>query len=128
MTVLFNEIEPLILGENEQSVYAVQARLLPSLSDATLVAVFAPTLMIFPWVIIHFLFRRNVYVITTQRVIVLDASGVVSEMCLSDIMHFRGSKTALLLRGACLKLWLPRLPDAWYFEDIIRRTIKKTTE
>ncbi|KIC41328.1 hypothetical protein RA27_10450 [Ruegeria sp. ANG-R] len=120
-------MELLVLGENEQPVYAVRARLLPSLSDAILIAVIAPTLMMFPWVMIHFIFRRTIYVITTQRVVVLDAGGVVSEMCLSDIKNFRGSRTALLLRGARIKLWLPRLPDAWHFEDIIRRTIKKTT-
>ncbi len=116
-----------MLGENEQPVYAVQARSLPSLSDAILIAVFAPTLMMIPWVTLHFLFRRTLYVITTQRVIVLDSGGVMGEMCLSDIKHFRGSRTALLLRGKRQKLWVPRLPDAWYFEDIIRRSIKKTT-
>lgn len=125
MTGFFDEIEPLVLEENEQPVYAVRARLLPSLADAILIAFFAPTLMMFPWVVIHFLFRRTVYVITTQRVVVLDSEGVVSDLRLESIQSFRGSRTALFLSGEHGTLWLPRVPDAWYFEEIIRRTMAR---
>lgn len=118
-------MSPILLNQDEQAVYAVKACVLPTLTDAILILIFAPTLMMFPWLVIHFAFRRTYYVITTQRVLVLDAGGVIGEARLSDIDRIRGSRSALMLMGADTRLWLPRLPDAWHFEGIITRVMAK---
>lgn len=101
---------------------------MPTLADVILIGVLSPTLAMIPWLIIHFSFRRMVYVITTQRVLVSDSSGVIGEMRLSEISGFRGSRTSLLLSGNGPKLWLPRLPDAWQFETIIRKVSDKVSD
>ncbi|SPJ31245.1 hypothetical protein [Falsiruegeria mediterranea] len=116
--------QPLTLNENEQIVFSEQARVLPTLTDLIAVAVFAPTLMLVPWLIVHRLFRRTVYLITTQRVLIDESDGVAAEMALDEIVKFRGTRKSLLIVGAKRRLWVARCHDAWRFETIVERVIK----
>lgn len=117
--------QPLMLNEDEQIVFSEQARVLPTLTDLIAVAVFAPTLMLIPWLMVHRLFRRTVYMITTQRVLIIEPDGVTAEMALDEIVKFRGTRKSLLIVGDNRRLWVARSHDAWRFETIVDRLIKR---
>lgn len=119
--------EPLELEDNEQFVFAVAARSLPTLGEFIAIGVVAPTLMLLPWLMVHRGFRRTVYVITTIRVIVAEPRALTGEIDLQDITRVRSNRTALVLHGKeGARLRVSRVPDAWYFETILRRVIRTT--
>lgn len=116
---------PISLGENEQVVMAVTGRVLPSLSDMILILSFAPAWFFAPLLILHHLFRPITYIITTERVLAIEPSGVVETIDLVEIVKFKGSRKSLLIHGIKSRLWLTRLPDAWHFETVICNVMDK---
>ncbi|WP_164661573.1 hypothetical protein [Tropicibacter sp. Alg240-R139] len=123
--MITSQFQAVTLSEGEQIVFSEQSRVLPILKDAIYIAIFAPTLMLMPWLTVHRMFRRSVYLVTTQRVLVVEPDGVVGEIGVSDIVGFRGTRSSLLIIGGTSRLWLPRLHDAWRFETIVQRVIER---
>lgn len=118
---------PLKLGELEQVVFAIEGRIVPSLNDLIWILAIAPAWIITSALILHRLFRPICYLITTQRVIAIEPNGGREDIYLSEITRTRGTKTSLMLIGAQKRLWLSRLPDAWFFEHLIGKTIEKVS-
>ena len=116
---------PINLNENEQVVLAVEGRTLPSLSDAIFVVIFAPALFLLPLLVLHRFFRPVSYLITTQRILVAEPEGQRDSLSLREISKIRGTRTSLMIYTTKHRMWLSRLPDAWYFENVINNLIEK---
>lgn len=120
--------DPVVLGDDEQIVLAVDGRILPSLSDFTFIFLFAPAWFLAPLLIVHRLFRPITYIITTERVLAVEPNGVLQAIMLSEIDHMKGSRTSLMVFGNNKRLWLARLPDAWFFESVLGNVIEKMAQ
>ncbi len=116
---------PLLLNENEQIVLAVDGRILPSLSDVIFILCFDPQQLLLPLLILHRIFRSITYVITTERIIAVEPDGKIDEIWLEKIVRMKGTKTSLMVHCLETKLWLSRLPDAWFFESVVWKVIDK---
>ena len=112
------------MKETEQLVHAVEGRILPTFSDFFWIVLFAPSLIFLVWLSVHRLFRSVTYIITTQRVLVVEPQGVVDEIQIKDIQRTRTRRRAMMIHGPSNRLWLSRLPDAWRFEAILERVRK----
>jgi len=66
---------PIVLNDGEQVVHAVHARILPTLTEVVVIALCAPLALVI-WLFVHRSFRSSTYVITTQRVLSVERSGV----------------------------------------------------
>jgi len=119
--VSFYDYQPLLLEETEQVVHVVHGRVLPSISDVVLIAVFSPTLMFLVWLSVHRFFRSVTYIVTTQRVLVVESQGIVGEMHLKEILRIKTLRKAMMIQGTSGRLWLSRLPDAWHFETTLEK-------
>ena len=90
-------ISPILLGENEQVVFAVMGKALPSLSDAIWFMFFPLMTFFLPLLLIHRLFRPVAYMITTNRILVVEPEGLLDEIALNGIVKMRGTRTSLLI-------------------------------
>ncbi|MEO9780803.1 MAG: hypothetical protein ABJH07_22220 [Sedimentitalea sp.] len=118
------EFAALTLENDEQIVFAAAARSFPTLWEIIVFVLFSPALAVLPALAVHYAFRRSVYVITTRRVLAIEPERVAGEMRLLDIVGFRGTRKALMIRSGSGCLWLSRLQDAWQFETIVKRVMK----
>lgn len=121
----FKQYSARLLDTNEQVVFAVEGRVLPSLSDFIFIIAFAPALYLAPLLMLHHLFRPISYVITTERILSIEPGNAPETIKLTEITRMKGSKKSLLIYGVKKRLWLSRLPDAWHFETIIRKVTEK---
>lgn len=115
-----------LLNENEQIVLSVKGKILPSLGDAILIFVFAPAWFFLPLITLHRTFRPISYIITTERILAVEPNGVMCSICLDKITKIKGTKTSMMVYGTEGRLWLPRLPDAFFFETVVWKVIEKT--
>ncbi|MDC0657883.1 hypothetical protein N6L27_07755 [Leisingera sp. SS27] len=111
---------PLVLRDGEQVVHAVHARIAPTLTEILVIVLCAPVALVI-WLFVHRAFRSATYVITTQRVLVVEKQGMSSEVAIKDIRRLRTVRGAMMIHTAETRLWLPRLPDGWQFETILNR-------
>lgn len=98
---------------------AVNGRVFPSIWDLFLIFAVSPTVVLVPWLTLHYMFRSVTYVITTERVLVVEPRGITDQIRIDQITRCRGSRKSLLIYGRSNRVWLPRLPDAWHFEAVI---------
>ncbi|KIC24930.1 MULTISPECIES: hypothetical protein [unclassified Leisingera] len=111
---------PIPVREGEQIVHAVHARIAPTLTEVVIIVLCAPVALVI-WLFVHRAFRSATYVITTQRVLVVERRGACSEVAIKDIQRLRTFRGAMMIHAAETRLWLPRLPDGWQFETILNR-------
>ncbi|AZV80249.1 hypothetical protein EBB79_01310 [Parasedimentitalea marina] len=112
---------PLQLEEGEQRVQIIRGRVSPTISDLALIVLFSPTLMLVIWLSLHRLFRPVAYILTTQRVLVMEPQNVVGEIAIKDIQRIRTLRKAMMIQSPSSRLWLSRLPDAWQFEATLEK-------
>ena len=113
------------LNKHEQIVLAVDARILPSLSDMMFITLFVPVWFFLLVPILHRIFRPITYIITTERILAVEPNGKFYGIGLDRIIKMKGTKTSLMVYGSKDRLWLPRLPDAWFFETVVWNVIDK---
>ena len=113
------------MNENEQVVLAVDGRILPSLSDVVFILLFDPQRILLPLLILHRIFRPITYFITTERILAVEPDGKLDEVQLGKIVKIRGTKTSLMVYSPENRLWLSRLPDAWFFETVVWKVVDK---
>lgn len=121
----FDQYYPISLNENEQVVLSVAGKIFPGLADAIFIVVFAPALFFLPLLVLHRAFRPITYVVTTERIIAVEPRGVIDSIYLSKVTKIKGTKTSLMVYGTENRLWLSRLPDAWFFETVVWKVIEK---
>ncbi|MCA0857982.1 hypothetical protein [Phaeobacter italicus] len=109
---------PIVLNDGEQVVHAVHARILPTLTEVGVIALCAPLALVI-WLFVHRSFRSSTYVITTQRVLSVERSGVCDEVGIGDIQRLKTRRGAMMIYAGGKRLWLPRLPDGWHFETVL---------
>lgn len=119
------QYSPISLDENEQIVLSVEGKILPSLTDAMFIVVFAPAWFILLLVTLHRAFRPITYIVTTERILAVEPRGIVDSISLNKVTKSRGTKTSLMVYGTENRLWLSRLPDAWFFETVVWKVIEK---
>lgn len=111
---------PIELLEGEQLVYAVHARIAPTLTEVVITVLCAPVVLVV-WLFVHRAFRSATYVITTRRVLAVDKQGQFGEVAIRDIQRLRTFRGAMMIHAVETRLWLPRLPDGRQFETILNR-------
>ncbi|TCS67667.1 hypothetical protein EDD52_101770 [Primorskyibacter sedentarius] len=116
---------PVSLNKHEQIVMAVDARIFPSLSDVIFITLFVPVWFFLLVPILHRIFRPITYIITTERILAVEPNGKSYGIGLDGITKMKGTKTSLMIYGAEDRLWLPRLPDAWFFESVVWNVVDK---
>ncbi|MEX0305391.1 MAG: hypothetical protein AB3N24_23475 [Leisingera sp.] len=116
---------PILLNEDEQLVYAVHARIAPTLTEVVVVVLCAPVALVI-WLFVHRAFRSATYVITTQRVLVVEKQGTCDEVEVSAIQRLKTRRGAMKIYAGGKRLWLPRLPDGWHFESILNKVRQLT--
>lgn len=121
----FDRYDPIFLNEKEQIVLAVAGRIFPSLTDAIFIVGFAPALFFLPLLALHRAFRPVTYIVTTERILAVEPGGVVGSIDLRQVVKTKGTKTSLLVYGGNNRLWLSRLPDAWFFETVVWKVVKR---
>ncbi|MEP1613480.1 MAG: hypothetical protein ABJL72_16360 [Roseobacter sp.] len=119
------EYAPVLLNDKEQVVLAIEGRLLPSLSSAIWIVLVSPSTIFLPLLIFHRFWRSITYIVTTQRILIVERQGCVGEILLDEIVKIRASKTSMMVYGKSKKLWLSRLPDAYFFENLIMNVVEK---
>lgn len=119
------EYAPILLNNSEQVVIAIEGRLLPTLSSALWITVISPSAVFLPLLIFHRFWRSITYVVTTERVLIVEPHGSVGEIKLDEIVKIRASKTSMMIYGPKKRLWLSRLPDACFFENLIVNVTEK---
>lgn len=122
---VFEQYSPVPLNENEQIVLSVAGKILPSLTDAIFIVVFAPAWFFLPLLTLHRTFRPITYIVTTDRILAVEPRGVINSIYLSKVTKTKGPKTSLMVYGTENRLWLSRLPDAWFFENVVWKVIEK---
>lgn len=116
----------LTLNEEEQVVLAVQARRFPNVRDFILVFVlFKYFLMFLLAQSIHRVFRPQVYIITTQRVLIVEPEGILCEMPIGEIVKTRGGQGNLMIYGRRQRIWMNRLEAGWQFRDTLLNVQRK---
>lgn len=65
---------PILLNEDEQIVHAVHASIAPTFTEIAVIVLCAPVALVI-WLFVHRVFRSAAYVITTQRVLVVEKRG-----------------------------------------------------
>ena len=124
---------PIELNEHEQVVLAIDGRIFPNLPEFIIYLIVFP-LVAFPafffvaLLTIHRLFRPVSYVITTERVLVVEPGGMIDAIRLDQISKIKRKYTSLRVFGADRRLRLSRLPDARFFETVIWKVIAKVNE
>lgn len=116
---------PIELQTDEQIVHTIAASRLPTLTEIIFASAVFPFWLYGFLVFVHRLFRPLAYVITTRRVIVAEPNGTIDEIDLTTIKRMRGTRKALMIYGEINRVWLSRLPDARFAENLIRRVQKK---
>lgn len=111
---------PIMLHEDEQLVHAVHARIAPTLTEVVIIVLCAPVALVI-WLFVHRAFRSSTYVITTQRVLVVDKQGDCSEVTIRDIKRLRTFRGAMVIHAGKSRLWLSQLPDGSHFERILNK-------
>lgn len=119
------EYAPVLLNDKEQVVLAIEGRLLPSLSSAIWIVFISPSAIFLPFLILHRFWRSITYIITTERILIVEPQGCVGEISLDEIVKIRATKTSMMIYGKSKKLWLSRLPDACFFENLIANVVEK---
>lgn len=109
---------PVVLEEGEQVVYAVHARIAPTLTEVAVIVLCAPLAMVI-WLFLHRGGRSSTYVITTRRVLSVERTGACSGVYINDIQHLKTRRGAMMIVAGGKRLWLPRLPDGWHFEAVL---------
>ena len=115
----------ILLNEDEQLVYAVHARIAPTLTEIAVIVLCAPVALVV-WLFAHRVFRSATYVITTQRVLVVEKQGTSDGISIAEIQRVRTRRRAMMIYGGGKRLWLPRLPDGWHFEAILNKVRQLT--
>lgn len=121
------EYAPIMLNDGEQVVTAIEGSLLPSLSSAIWIYVVSPSTIFLPLLIFHRFWRSITYFVTTERVLIVEPHGIVGEIKLDEILKIRSSKTSMMIYGREKRLWLSRLPDALFFENLIVNVTEKVS-
>lgn len=101
-------------------VLAVAGRVLPTLNSAIWIWIFAPTVTLLPLLLFHRAWRSVTYIITTERVLIVEPQGVVDEIRLGEISKVRTSRASMMIYGQHRRFWLSRLPDGVFFASVIR--------
>jgi len=122
-----NSFSEITLNENEQIVITCHGRIWLSLNNIIWILLFAPAYLFVPLLTLHHLFRPVCYIITTQRVLVVEPSSIIQSMDLNQIKKMSGSRTSLMLHSEENRMYLARLQDAWQFETIINKTRERTS-
>ncbi len=120
-----DQYSPISLNENEQIVLSVEGKILPSLTDAIFIVAFTPAWFFLPLLTLHRAFRPITYIVTTERILAVEPRGVIDSICLNKVTKIKGTKTSMMVYGAESRLWLSRLPDAWFFETVVWKVIEK---
>ncbi|WP_146344520.1 hypothetical protein [Falsiphaeobacter marinintestinus] len=118
---------PITLNENEQIVMAIKGRVLPGLADAIWIIFLSLAFYFFPLLALHRFFRPVSYLLTIERLLVAEPKGEIDAISINQIAKTRSTKTSLMVYGNRRRLWLARLPDAWYFETVLWKVIDKVT-
>ncbi|NSY39791.1 hypothetical protein [Leisingera sp. ANG59] len=111
---------PIVLHECEQLVYAVHARIAPTLTEVLVVVLCAPVALVI-WLFVHRAFRSATYVINTRRVLAVDKQGAFGEVAIRNIRRLKTFRGAMMVHAGETRLWLPRLPNGWQFETILNK-------
>lgn len=77
----------------------MDARVLPSLSDAIFICLFIPFWLFLLVPILHRIYRPITHLISTERILAVEPSGKLYEIGLEDIAKMRGTKTSLMVYG-----------------------------
>lgn len=120
------EFAPLTLHDGEQVVHAAQARRWPDPILLIFSLFYLKILLTFLLAqSIHRLFRPQIYMITTQRVLIAEPEGIIAEMPLSEITKTRGSRRRLMIYGTQGRIWMNRQEDGWRFRDTLHNTLNR---
>jgi hypothetical protein len=119
------EYSPVLLNEHEQIVLSVAGRLWPNLNDA--IFIFASAWFFLPILTLHRAFRPITYIVTTERILAVEPRRIAGSVYLDKVTKTYGTKTSLMVCGAEKRLWLSRLPDAWFFETVVWKVIEKVS-
>lgn len=97
------------------------------MADAIWIIGFSPAFFFLPLLTLHRLFRPVSYLLTTERLLVVEPEGEIDAIPIHQITKTRSKKTSLMIYGNGRRMWLSRLPDAWFFETVIWKVIDKVT-
>lgn len=119
------QFAPILFNENEQVVIAIEGRILPTLNSAIWISMVVPVYLYLSLIIFHRFCRSVVYIVTTERVLVVEPQGIIDEIQLDEIVRIRTSRKSMMIYGQKKRLWLARIPDAIFFESLINNVIAK---
>ncbi|GLO68816.1 hypothetical protein MACH17_03330 [Phaeobacter inhibens] len=108
----------LLVGE--QVVHATHARIAPTLTEVVVILLCAPVALVI-WLFIHRAFRSVTYIMTTQRVLIVEKQGIADQIRIQDIQRVQARRHAMMISGMGKRLWLARLQNGWQFDTILTR-------
>ncbi|MEK0164540.1 hypothetical protein VWX35_10620 [Phaeobacter sp. A36a-5a] len=104
----------------EQVVHATHARIALTLTEVIVIVLCAPLALVI-WLFIHRAFRSVTYIMTTQRVLIVEKQGIADQIRIQDIQRVRARRHAMVISGMGKCLWLARLQNGWQFDTILTR-------
>ncbi|UWR88704.1 hypothetical protein [Phaeobacter inhibens] len=108
----------LLVGE--QVVHATHARIAPTLTEVIVIVLCAPVALVI-WLFIHRAFRSVTYIMTTQRVLIVEKQGIADQIRIQDIQRVQARRHAVMISVMGKRLWLARLQNGWQFDTILTR-------